>query len=265
MVSAQQSPVLTRVEGRIGILELNRPEKHNCLSGDVIDRLHQGLDRFEASSTIGVVLLCARGSSFSAGADLADVGHKRNDPVILRRFLENGISLQRRFETGRLPIVAAVQGLCLAGGLEMMLACDVVFCARSARIGDQHARFGLLPGWGGSQRLPKIIGLRRALDLFLSGRWLDAETAHQWGLVNYLVDDAALMSEAMQYCTMLAGYSPEGLAAMKKLARNGCEMSLDQGLGMETDLAVDLLQGKAVSEGLSAFVERRKPNFVPAD
>ncbi|MGE0153676.1 MAG: enoyl-CoA hydratase/isomerase family protein [Reyranellaceae bacterium] len=265
MVSAQQSPVLTRTEGRIGILELNRPDKHNCLSGEVIDRLHQGLDQFEAAPAVSVVLLCAKGNSFSAGADLADVERKRNDPQALRRFLESGIALQRRFETGHLPVVAAVQGLCLAGGLEMMLACDVTFCARSARLGDQHARFGLLPGWGGSQRLPKIVGLRRALDLFLSGRWLDAETAQQWGLVNYVVEDAALLPEAMQYCATLAGYSSEGLAAMKKLARDGYEMSLDRGLRMETDLAVELLRGKAVSEGLSAFVERRKPNFVPAD
>lgn len=264
-MSALQPPVLTKTEGRIGILELNRPDKHNCLSGDVIDRLHEGLDQLEASSTVSVLLLCARGKSFSAGADLSDVERKRSDPHVLRRFLENGISLQRRFETSRLPAVAAVQGLCLAGGLEMVLACDVIFCTHSARIGDQHARFGLLPGWGGSQRLPKIVGLRRSLDLFLSGRWLDGETARDWGLVNYVVEDAALMTEAMEYCTLMAGYSPEGLAAMKKLARNGYEMPLDQGLRMETDLAVSLLRGKAVSEGLNAFVERRKPNFLPAD
>lgn len=264
-MNAQHSSVLVRTQGRVGILELNRPDKHNCLSGEVVDRLHAGLDQFESSSTVSVVLLCAKGKSFSAGADLADVQDKRNDVDALRRFLENGISLQRRFENSRLPVVAAVQGLCLAGGLEMVLACDVIFAARSARIGDQHARFGLLPGWGGSQRLPRIIGLRRALDLFLSGRWLDGQVAFDWGLVNYLVEDTALLSEAMEYCTMLASYSSEGLAAMKKLARNGYEMSLDQGLRMETDLAIRLLRGNAVSEGLSAFVERRKPNFVPAD
>ena len=167
------------------------------------------------------MLIRAQGKNFCTGAELGEVRSVRGDHAALSHFIDNGHAVLSALEESRLPVVAAVQGLCLAGGLETMMACDVVFAARGARFGDQHGQFGLVPGWGGTQRLPRIAGLRRAMDLFLSVRWIEAEQAEQWGLVNYVVDDEALQAEALAFCAKLATRSAPGVSLMKRLARGG--------------------------------------------
>jgi enoyl-CoA hydratase len=138
---------------------------------------------------------------------------------------------------------------------------DVAFAARDARFGDQHAQYGLLPGFGGSQRLPRIVGIRRAMDLFYSARWIDADIALHWGLVNHVVEPEALASAALDYCTALAARSRPGLATMKRLARAGLEGTLDAGLAMEEREVVEGLLHADVTEGLEAFQARRPPRF----
>jgi len=142
-----------------------------------------------------------------------------------------------------------------------MLGADVVFAARGARFGDQHAQFGLVPGWGGSQRLTRLVGLRRAMDLYLSARWIDADTAAAWGLVSEVVEPAALHSHALAWCTAAAERSFSGLAAMKRLARQGLDLPLADALALEEAVAVQALLDDDVSEGLAAFQARRKPQF----
>ena len=255
-------PVAVASAGPVGIIELNRPEKYNCLSLAVHAALAGALQRFEApGSGIRVILLRARGKHFCTGADLDEVNALRADRARLADFIHRGHEALKAMEAGDLPIVAAVNGLCLAGGLELMLACDVVFAAGDARFGDQHAEFGLVPGWGGSQRLPRLIGPRRALDLFFSARWVDAETALRFGLVNHVVDPERLHPAALEYCQTLAQRSRGGIAAMKRLARRGLDMELDAALRFEEESAVDALLDEDVTEGLAAFAARRKPAF----
>ena len=153
----------------------------------------------------------------------------------LHAMLTDLMEVLRRFERGPLPVIAAVHGLALAGGLEMMMGCDVVFAARSAKIGDQHAQYGLVPGGGNSQRLTRVLGRRRALDLMFSARWLGAEEALEWGLVNYVVEDEALLDEAMAYAKKVASHSAVGLATMKQMVDDGIDMSQDRGLAYEVD------------------------------
>ena len=254
--------VVVRREGDVGIVELARPDKFNCLSFAVHDAIAHAFDGFEApGSGVRAVLIRAQGKHFCTGADLEEVRVLREQPAELARFISLGHAVLRRFEASPLPVVAACQGLCLAGGLELMLACDVVIASRDARFGDQHAQFGLVPGWGGSQRLPRLVGARRALDLFFSARWIDAETALQWGLVNHVVDADRLDPEALAYCHAVCGRSRGGLATMKRLARQGLEGSLDAGLTAEERQAPDALRVADVGEGLSAFVEHRPPRF----
>jgi len=255
-------PVVVSQEGAVGIIELARPDKFNCLTMEV----HQGLDaaitRHETpDSGVRVLLIRSQGDHFCTGADLQQVKALRPNPDELRAFLAAGHAVLRRLEASPLPVVAACQGLCLAGGLEVMLACDVVFAARDAKFGDQHAQFGLVPGWGGSQRLPRLIGLRRALDLFYSARWLSADEALSFGLVNHLSDPTKLVSDAMDYAHKMAARSREGLAIMKQLARQGLEGTLSMGLTSEELLAPPVLMGDDVTEGLAAFEARRKPSF----
>jgi enoyl-CoA hydratase len=248
--------------GPVGILELARPEKFNSLSIAVTESLQVALDAFEApGSGIRAVLVRAQGKNFCTGADLDEVLGLRGDADEVRRFIGPAHRALRRLEASPLPVVAACQGLALAGGLELMMACDVVFAAADARFGDQHAQYGLLPGFGGSQRLPRIVGVRRALDLFFSARWIDAETALRWGLVNHVVPPDALADAALDYCHMLATRSRPGLAMMKRLARAGLEGSLDAGLALEEGEVVDGLLHDDASEGLAAFRGRRAPRF----
>jgi len=248
-------------EGPVGIIELNRPDHFNCLSTQVFAAIDAGLDRFEADSSIRAILLCAAGQHFCTGADLDQVTGARDNLESLQAFIDPGLKVLDRFEASDLPVVAAVHGLCLAGGTEIMLACDIVFAARSAQFGDQHAQFGLVAGWGGTQRFPRVVGPRRALDLFFSGKWIEAAEAEQWGLVNYVCDDDALRDEALAYCTKLATRSRSGLAMMKQLARQGIQGTLADGLTLERQHAVPHLMSEDVDEGLSAFKQRRTPKF----
>ncbi|MDT0496191.1 enoyl-CoA hydratase/isomerase family protein [Algiphilus sp. W345] len=256
------APVLVSADGAVGILELARPDKFNCLSMATWRLIGESLASFEEpGSGVRVVLIRAQGKHFCTGADLDEVQGLRADRAGLDSFLHSGHDVLRAMEASPLPIVAACQGLCLAGGLELMLGCDTVFAARGARFGDQHAQFGLIPGWGGSQRLTRLVGLRRAMDLFCSARWLEADTALAWGLVNEVVDTEALHEHALAWCRTAATRSASGLAAMKRLAREGLDQPLAQGLALEIALAVDALQDTDVSEGLAAFQARRTPAF----
>ena len=254
-------PVDARAEGSVGIIELARPEKFNCLSVRTHERIAQAREKFEADRNIRSILICARGKHFCTGADLAEVKGKLKDPRALDHFIAFGMAGLRKLEQSPLPVVVAVQGLCLAGGLELMLSCDVSFAAESAQLGDQHAQFGLIPGWGGSQRLTRLMGLRRALDLMFSARWLKASEAREAGLVNYVVPDEELRPAALAYCQKLATRSRTNIAEMKRLAREGADMAIDQQMRLERDAAVRALPGKDVAEGLDAFENRRTPVF----
>jgi len=253
--------VLATRQDRVGIIELAWPQVFNCLSMAAFRQIDTARQAFEADAGVRVILVRAQGRNFCTGADLDDVKSRLNDTQALRAFLAGGHAMLNAFEASRLPVVAAVQGLCLAGGIELALACDVVFAARGARFGDQHAQFGLVPGWGGTQRLPRAVGLKHALELMFSARWIDAATALDWGIANYVVDDEKLNDEALAYCATLAGRSAPGLALMKRLAREGVQMTLQDGLSLEIDAVVDALRSADVAEGLSAFEARRKPVF----
>ena len=192
---------------------------------------------------------------------LHEVEEVRRDPAGLRQFLAIGHRVLCRLEAIPLPVVCAVQGLCLAGGLELVMACDVVFAAEDARFGDQHAAFGLLPGWGDSQRLPRAIGLQRALDLMYSARRLDAKTAQAWGLVSYVVPSASLAEEATSYGRMLCTRSRTSVSAMKQLALEGVNSPLNDGLQSEIERALEVLPASDATEGLAAFKQKRAPKF----
>ncbi|MDB5840474.1 MAG: echA10 [Herminiimonas sp.] len=260
-MSAAQPLMLSRA-GKVGVIELARPEKFNCLSLAAHSAIDAALTQFEqADSGVRAVLIRAQGKHFCTGADLEEVKALRADRAKLEVFIKQGHAVMKRLEASPLPVAAAVQGLCLAGGIELMLSCDVVFAAKDARFGDQHAQFGLIPGWGGSQRLARIVGARRSMDLFLSARWVDADTALQWGLVNYVCEADELQQAALDYCAAMAERSRAGLAAMKRLARCAMEMPLERGLQVEAELAVDALLSEDVGEGLAAFAQRRAPVF----
>ena len=254
-------PVLTRIDERIGVIELARPDKFNCLSMRAWELIDDARTAFEADDHLRAIMIRAQGEHFCTGADLDEVKAIRSDREKTKAFIERGHHALRALEAAPLPVIVAVQGLCLAGGLELMLAADIAFAAKSARFGDQHAQYGLVPGWGGSQRLPRLLGTRRALDLMFSAKWLSADDALALGLVNYVTHDDQLHPEAFAYATKLSERSRQGLAEMKRLARQGVDRGMGEGLALEADAAVDHLLGPDTTEGLAAFEARRKPNF----
>lgn len=262
MVDVSERSVTNSRDGAVGIITLNRPETFNCISPDVLDGIDAARTEFEADATIKVILIKAAGKNFCTGADLGFVTAAREGRgEKLAEFVAYGHQVFRRLELSPLPVIAAIQGLCLAGGIELMLSCDIAFAAQSAKLGDQHGRYGLVPGWGGTQRLGRTLGARRALELMYSARWLEAAEAERWGLVNKVVLDAELESAALEYCTRLASRNRDATAAMKRLTREGLDLSLEAGLDFERREVVVALMGENTSEGLSAFAERREPKF----
>ena len=260
MHEVEELAVIVSQRDSVGLIELNRADKFNCLSSGVHDLIEAALDQFEAEESVRSILVSGTGKHFCTGADLQEVQQFRQEQKF-DQFIAHGHQVLRRLESSRLPVVAVVQGLCLAGGLELMLACDLVFAGESARFGDQHAQYGLVPGWGGSQRLPRIVGQRRALDLMFSGRWLDANTALDWGLVNYVLPDGELHEQAFEYCLGLGRRSRGGLMTMKRLVNDGLEGSLQRGLDLEIHVAAEAMASADVNEGLAAFAEKREPQF----
>lgn len=253
-------PLAISRHGATAVLELARPEKFNCLSNALHAALEAALDAAEADPACRALLIAAQGKHFCTGADLAEVQALRAAGRF-DEFIALGHRVLCRLEASPLPVVIAVQGLCLAGGLELALAGDLILAAEAAKLGDQHAQFGLVPGWGGSQRLPRRVGQGRALDLMFSARWLTATEAQDWGLVAQVIPDAELRDRALAYCEQLATRSRPGLAAMKRLAREGADLPLASALALEQSLALEAMAGPDVDEGLAAFGERRPPRF----
>ncbi|MDB5857194.1 MAG: enoyl-CoA hydratase [Ramlibacter sp.] len=242
-----------------GIIRLSRPAANNALTLESKQLIAAAVTAFEQDTALRAILLCAEGENFCAGADLRALESRLDDPVALEDYLRVGLATYDRLAAARLPVVVAVQGLCLAGGLELMLACDIAFAADDARFGDQHARFGLFPGGGGTQRLPRLIGERRALDLMFSARWIDATTARDWGLVNEVVPRAELVQHALAYCAMLARRNPEALTGMKRCVREGAQLPLAEGPRLELATAVAVLRSSGARGGIAEFKARRKP------
>jgi enoyl-CoA hydratase len=257
------TPVRTSFRDGVGTIELSRPAVLNSVSRRMLSEIRDAIATFERDGA-RAVLITASGKNFCTGAALDEVEAVRGDEEKLRDFLALGHSVLDRLEASPLPVIAAVQGLCLAGGIELVLACDVVFAAEDARFGDQHAAFGLIPGWGGSQRLTRTVGLRRGIDMMYSARWIDAPTAMQWGLVNHVVPAARLREDALAYAQQLATRSRTGLAAIKRLSRHAANAGqcLSDGLRLERQEATRVLTDIDISEGLAAFRERRVPNFA---
>ncbi|MFP3602016.1 enoyl-CoA hydratase/isomerase family protein [Paraburkholderia sp. SIMBA_053] len=253
--------VLTEVRDGAIWLTLNRPEAMNSISPAVVQGLMHGLDLAATSNEVRAVVLCGTGRAFCAGADLKFV-RSTGDADGVGSFLGDFLVLLNRLEAFPKPVIAAVNGMALAGGLEMVLCCDLVVAARSAQFGDAHANYGLLPGGGGSVRLPRKIGPTRAKYLMFTGEFVSAEHMKLAGLVNEVVDDPALLEAVGALVASIAAKSPLGLARMKALVDDGLQQPLETALRQELLMSALHEQSHDMHEGLAAFAEKRAPRFV---
>ncbi|MBY5930836.1 MULTISPECIES: enoyl-CoA hydratase-related protein [Halomonas] len=246
--------------GGVVRLTINRPKALNALNSGVIQALEDVLDQLEGREGLRAVLMTGAGEkSFVAGADITEM--REMSPQQARDFAAQALKTVKRLETLPVPVVALVNGFCLGGGCELALACDWAVASDNAVFGQPEVLLGVIPGFGGSQRLPRRVGPAMALDLCTTGRKIDAAEALRIGLVNQVMSQAELEDYAQTLTKQLAGNGPGAVRSAKQVIHDGLDQDLDSALALETSLFALCFASDEQREGMSAFVEKRKPNF----
>ena len=247
--------------GGIARITLDRPAQLNAISPELLEDLDRACVLVEGDASVRVVTLTAAGRAFCAGADLRAVRELSPDAARWSAFMGLWHRVFDRIEALRVPVIAGVHGLALAGGLELVLVADLVVADEAARLGDQHANFGLVAGGGGSQRLPRLIGARRAKELMLLGGWLGAAEALAWGLVNRVAPAGTVSAVVEEIAATLAAGSASANRTVKALVNRAFDAELGEGLALERRLVALHMRSADAAEGLRAFAEKRKPVF----
>jgi len=255
--------LIYEVRERAAWITLNRPDDLNCIDDALALELAQAVDEAEADDAVRAVVFTGAGRAFCAGADLKHVLGilKRQDQEEIRRFMTLARQMFVRVARCEKPVIAAVNGIAAAGGCELILACDLVVAAEGATIADAHANYGLLPGGGGSARLPRKIGPTRAKYLLYTGEFVPAKTLADWGLVNEVVPDNELEAAVTALVAKLTAKSPLVLRRMKSLVDDGLDASLETALRAETQAWEGHAVSQDLAEGLAAFSEKRTPDY----
>ena len=253
-------PELVHVEhhGRVALLTLNRPAQLNALSDALMDALGDALRATDADPAIGAIVLMGEGKAFAAGADIDAMVEWSYTDVVESAFITRNWEVIRQV---RKPVLAGVAGFALGGGCELALACDIIVAAASARFGLPEIKLAMLPGAGGTQRLPRAIGKAKAMDMALSARLLTAEEADRYGLVSRVVPDAELRATTLALAEHIAGFSAPALAAIKECVNRAWEASLTEGILFERRSLYGRFASHDAHEGMRAFREKRPPVF----
>ncbi|MFO7677440.1 MAG: enoyl-CoA hydratase-related protein [Thermoplasmatota archaeon] len=255
---AYRNIILEKKDG-VGIITINRPKVLNALDKETVCDLLRGVTELEDDKKIKVAILTGEGKAFIAGADIKQM--KDMSPLEAKEFAELGHSLPMKIEASRLPFIAAVNGYALGGGCEVMMACDICIAAKSAKIGQPEINLGISPGFGGTQRLPRIVGLMKAKELLLTGRNMGAQEAFEIGLVNKVTDDEKLMEEVEKLAVNIAGKSAVQIAFIKALVNKGSHVDLNSACALEISYFSTSFSTHDQKEGMTAFLEKRKPIF----
>ncbi|MEJ2802095.1 enoyl-CoA hydratase [Comamonadaceae bacterium PP-2] len=251
--------ILVRTEGeKVGLITLNRPKQLNALNDELMDELGQALLAFDADPAIGAIVITGSEKAFAAGADISRMaGYGFADAY-------GGNYISRNWEAVakvRKPVIAAVSGYALGGGCELAMMCDMLIAAENARFGQPEIKLGVIPGAGGTQRLPRAVGKAKAMDLALTGRMMDAGEAERAGLVSRIVPTDKLLEEALGAALLIAGYGQLAVMAAKESVNRAFESGLGDGIQFERRLFHALFGTEDQKEGMQAFVEKRQPVF----
>ncbi len=263
-MASSDKTVTAELETPVAWLRLSRPETLNALDAQVLDELDAALDEVERDESIRVVVLTGAGRAFCAGADLKGVidADGTIDGPALVRFVRRTSAVIERVASLSKPVIAAVNGLAVAGGFELVMACDLVIAASSAQLGDAHANYGLLPGAGGAARLARIAGPKVAKRLAFTGDFIAADELVASGLGNEVVADDSLEKRTTELALQIAEKSPVGLARMKRLINDAVDQPLAVSLAAEIEAIEAHVHSDDMREGLSAFREKRRPEFI---
>lgn len=254
------SEPLVKVEtrGRVGLLTLNRPKVLNALSNEVIDEVANAMKAFDADDGIGAIVITGSEKAFAAGADIAAMKDWSYTDVYKQDYLGHQWEYLRRV---RKPIIAAVSGFALGGGCELAMQCDFIIAGENAKFGQPEIKLGIIPGFGGTQRLPRAVGKAKAMDMILTARMMDAAEAERAGLVSRVVPADRVLDEALEAATAIAAMSLPSVMMAKEAINRAYEAPLNEGLLFERRNFHALFSTHDQKEGMNAFIEKRQPQF----
>jgi enoyl-CoA hydratase len=251
--------LLLSVQDRIATLTVNRPDKLNALNSALIGELGSAMDELQAREDVAGIILTGAGRAFVAGADISEL--TAVSALEGKRLARRGQEIFRQFEISPKPTIAAVNGFALGGGCELAMSCQIRIASEAAKFGQPEVKLGLVPGYGGTQRLPRLVGRGRALQLLLTGEMIDAAEAHRIGLVNRVVSGDQLISTATALIQQMLTNAPLAVAACIDMVDRGLEMPLDDALSLEATQFGVLIATDDTAEGTRAFLEKRAPRF----
>ena len=255
--------VSSELDGAVAVVTIDHPPV-NALSAPLLEELEAEIDRLDADDAVRAIVLVGAGErAFVAGADISEFPSLREAAAEAQeRGSARGIQkLGHRMDAARTPFVAAIHGFCLGGGLELALCCDVRVASDDAQLGQPEIKLGLIPGGGGTQRLPRLVGIGRAMLLNLTGDFVDAKTAYEWGLLERVVSREELRETALGIARTIASRSPVSVSILRELARTTRDLPLEEGLRREADGFRRCLESEDGAEGVAAFLEKREPAF----
>ena len=258
MPSTSHELISTEQKGRVGVITLNRPKQLNALNAQLMQELGVALQGYDANQGIGAILITGSEKAFAAGADIGAMKDFSYMDAFMQDYITRDWEHIRRI---RKPVIAAVSGYALGGGNELAMMCDIVIAAENARFGQPEINLGIMPGAGGTQRLPRAVGKAKAMDLCLTARMMDAQEAERAGLVSRVVPADKLMEEALAVAEKIAGYSLPVVMMMKESINRAYEASLNEGVLFERRLFQSQFALADQKEGMAAFLEKRKPSF----
>ncbi len=250
--------ILVETRGRVGLVTLNRPKALNALNDTLMDELGTALLAFDADEGIGAIVVTGGEKAFAAGADIGAMSKWTYMDVYKSEYITRNWETIRKV---RKPVIAAVAGFALGGGCELAMMCDIVIAAENARFGQPEIKLGIIPGAGGTQRLPRAVSKAKAMDLCLTGRFMDAAEAERAGLVSRVVPADKLMDEALGAAAIIAEYSLPSVMIAKEAINRSFESTLTEGVLFERRVFHSLFATEDQKEGMAAFVEKRKPRF----
>ncbi|WP_323001105.1 enoyl-CoA hydratase [Denitromonas sp.] len=250
--------ILVETRGRVGLITLNRPKALNALNDVLVDEVGAALDAFESDDGIGAIVITGSEKAFAAGADIGAMAKFSYMDAYLSDYITRN---WERVKTCRKPIIAAVAGYALGGGCEMAMACDIIIAADTAKFGQPEIKLGILPGAGGTQRLPRAVSKAKAMDMCLTARMMDAEEAERAGLVSRIVPADKLLDEALAAAETIAGFSLPVVMMIKESVNRAYESGLSEGLLFERRVFHSAFALDDQKEGMAAFVEKRAPDF----
>ena len=252
--------IIYDVNDGIAVITFNRPKALNALNGALLDELSRALDEIAADENIRVLVLTGSGEkSFVAGADITEIA--KCNTLQAKLFARQGQAVISRLQALAIPVIAAVNGFALGGGSEMALACDFIYASENAMFGLPEITLGIIPGFGGTQRLPRLIGLNRAKEMIFTGKMLPAAEAYEIGMVNKVLPPDGLMDAVLKTAAAIAAKGKVSLRAAKQVVNAGVNVDLATGCAMEVDAFALCMASEDAREGTSAFLEKRKAEF----